>query len=74
MVEQVDIKVLSSVAKLSDAVRRCPHSELLAHVRSVEEAVVRGTAQMRDYELFVRCKEELMRREFHSNSKRASKS
>lgn len=66
--------VLSSVAELSEAVRRYPRGELLARIQKVEEAVVRGTAQMRDYETFVRCKEELMRREvLHSNPKRASK-
>ena len=45
-------------------VRQLPESELLVLIRQVEDAVARGTAQMRDYETFVRCQEELARREF----------
>ena len=77
-------KMLNNAVGLSEAepneagpdtlVQRYTRGELLARIAKVEEAVMRGTAQMRDYELFVCCKEELLRREvLHSNSKRASK-
>ena len=38
--------------------------QLLELTHQVEDAVARGTAQMQDYEVFVRCKRELMAREF----------
>ena len=61
-------------AGLGKPVWQCPRGELLARIAEVEEAVIRGTAQMRDFEIFVCCKEELLRREvLHSNPKRASK-
>ena len=77
-------KMLSNAAGLGEAepneagpdtpVQRYTRGELLARIAKVEEAVVRGTAQMRDFEMFVCCKEELLRREvLHSNPKRASK-
>lgn len=63
----------SAGAELSGSVRHVSQGDLLALVRQVEEAVVRGTAQMRDYETFVRCQEELLRREFlHFEREQAS--
>ena len=50
-------------AELSGSVQHISKGDLLALIRRVEDAVFRGTAQMRDYETFVCCQEELMRRE-----------
>ncbi len=59
--------------KLSD-IQCLPKDDLLVLIHQVEEAVVRGTAQMRDYETFVRCQKELLRREFfHFERDKASK-
>ena len=51
------------VNSLRQGVRQLPKGELLVLIRQVEDAVHRGTAQMRDYETFVYCQEELARRE-----------
>ena len=73
MVKHSDEKV-SGVAELGEAVRQLPRRELLGRIRQVEDAVHRGTAQMRDYETFVSCQEELLRRELvHSSWSQASK-
>ena len=42
--------------------------QLLELTHQVEDAVARGTAQMQDYEVFVRCKRELMEREFRHST------
>ena len=63
MINYGDEKASNRSAETSRVIQRCPRSELLGRIRQVEEAVLRGTAQMQDYETFVCCKEELKRRE-----------
>ncbi len=65
MIEHIGkIDFNDAVSGLSESVQQLAKGELLVLIRQVEDAVHRGTAQMRDYETFVRCQEELARREF----------
>ncbi len=46
-----------------ESVEHLTRQELLGIVHYVENAVSRGTAQIRDYETFILCKAELIKRE-----------
>ena len=71
MTEKIMVKKLSEKPgseivepSLAGAVQHLLRQDLLTLICQVEDAVHRGTAQMRDYETFVLCKQELARREF----------
>ena len=66
MVKKISKKIGGKIVEpsLAGAVQHLLRQDLLTLICQVEDAVHRGTAQMRDYETFVLCKEELARREF----------
>ena len=51
-------------ADRGEGVEALSRQELLEIIAAVKDAADRGTVQMRDYEAFVRCQEELARRDF----------
>ena len=48
---------------IADDVEHLSYRELLAIIDHIEDAVARGAAQIQDYEAFILCKGELVRRE-----------
>ena len=64
MVERIDETDKNDVVGVLREAQQLSTRQLLERIHQVEDAVARGTAQMRDYELFVRYKQELIERKF----------